>query len=471
MKLYSVFLTLCVLPALAVGQNCASIKASNPSAADGEYTVSTVMKGSTYKLQIYCHDMNGTPQEYITLQHPNYSQYTAGGASKGTSVRTTYTKVRIDLSTMMVDIADYTFSSTTGSLTHGGQVAKTVTYASAADCVSSGSKKGIGKVDLRGTPFTVSSNFASGGWNAAGGFTKSENDQVVDIVGGGYCGFTSPSSAHHVHNIQGPKFTLQLALDPSFLPGAYGDPHIKTWSGAKYDFHGVCDLVLLLNPSFKNGVGLDIHLRTKQTRSWSYVSSVAVRIGEDTLEVMGGAAENRYWFNGLQGQNVPTDSVLPITVSGYPINFRQVTAKSREFEIQLGVEQKIIIQTWNAFVRVNLSGVRSEEFAESLGLMGTFPTGLKMARDSNTIIDDADDFGQEWQVLPSEPKLFHDVDGPQAPEKCEIPSRVDMRRRLAESSISMEEAKLACSRVSDEDQDVCIFDVMATNDVNVAGAY
>ena len=83
-------------------------------------------------------------------------------------------------------------------------------------------------------------------------------------------------------------------------------------------------------------------------------------------------------------------------------------------------------------------------------------------------------FGQMWQVLPSEPMLFHNVEGPQAPEKCHIPDAADARKRLRrrlKDSISEEDARLACSRVDPSDFDVCVFDVMATDDLEVPGAY
>ena len=88
-----------------------------------------------------------------------------------------------------------------------------------------------------------------------------------------------------------------------------------------------------------------------------------------------------------------------------------------------------------------------------------------------TVIEDLNEFGQEWQVLSAEPKLFHNLEGPQHPQRCTIPVSKDMRRRLRESSISQEEAETACARVDESNRDLCVFDVLATNDLGVAGAY
>jgi len=131
----------------------------------------------------------------------------------------------------------------------------------------------------------------------------------------------------------------------------------------------------------------------------------------------------------------------------------------------------ILIKTWNGYLSIKINGSNDADFASSLGMMGSYPKSIRLARDNETIIDNVNLFGQEWQVLPTEDKLFHNVEGPQAPEQCEIPSAMEMRRRLGESVISQKDAKVACSRVSIEDFDMCVFDVMATNDKDSAGTY
>jgi hypothetical protein len=79
----------------------------------------------------------------------------------------------------------------------------------------------------------------------------------------------------------------------------------------------------------------------------------------------------------------------------------------------------------------------SEHFHHSVGLMGNFLMGQMMARDGKTVIDDANAFGQEWQVLNTEPSLFRTVRFPQHPQVCTMPTPVQanhLRRRLAETS-------------------------------------
>ena len=64
---------------------------------------------------------------------------------------------------------------------------------------------------------------------------------------------------------------------------------VNTWVGEAFDYHGQCDLVLVKDPDFADGLGLDIQIRTKLIRFWSYIKQAAIRIGDDILEIEGSA--------------------------------------------------------------------------------------------------------------------------------------------------------------------------------------
>ncbi|CAB9517124.1 Protein of unknown function (DUF1800) [Seminavis robusta] len=96
------------------------------------------------------------------------------------------------------------------------------------------------------------------------------------------------------------------------LPGSFGDPHIRGWNGATWDFHGSCDLVLLQDLTFHNGLGLTIHIRTQLKTWWSFIKSAAIQIGDDVLEVQGGGNQkkgspHRLWVNGVEDPKQRTD--------------------------------------------------------------------------------------------------------------------------------------------------------------------
>mmetsp|Transcript_31923 Transcript_31923/g.77387 ORF Transcript_31923/g.77387 Transcript_31923/m.77387 type:complete len:112 (+) Transcript_31923:3-338(+) len=111
-------------------------------------------------------------------------------------------------------------------------------------------------------------------------------------------------------------------------------------------------------------------------------------------------------------------------------------------------------------------------------MLGDFKTGKTLARDGATVLDDYTDLGREWQVLPSDKKLFRESSAPQFPDLCIEPEdpRGDRarRRRLDESSsiITEEQAEAACAGLKDDlDRKDCVYDILATQDMDMVGAY
>jgi hypothetical protein len=250
--------------------------------------------------------------------------------------------------------------------------------------------------------------------------------------------------------------------------GCQGDPHFKTWRGKHFDYHGECDLVLLHSSAFESGLGLDVHIRTKIRHGFSYIASAALRIGKDHLEV---ESQGVYWLNGVLSADLPDE------FSGFTFSHTQPTDKQHVFEIYLGGRERIKVKTYKDFVSVLIEQGGSKHFGDSAGLMGDFRMGHMIARDGKTVIDDANVFGQEWQVLDTEPSLFHAVRLPQHPQQvCKLPPPMQasqLRRRLSESSsISQLAAEKACEHWG-EGKDDCVFDVLTTGDLEMAvvGAY
>jgi hypothetical protein len=163
---------------------------------DGEYLL--FVGGDPAKPWVaYCLGMGGVgPKEYLTLHRTgagsNYSQYTAGGSSPGIDVRSYYTKVRIDPSTLAIDSSDQTFSTSTGQLDHGGTTVTSMPFGVAMSCSTSFS--GIGNVDVQGTPFSIPSlAFVLGGANPQGAPSYSPTNQAVSLTGRGNCGYLQPA--------------------------------------------------------------------------------------------------------------------------------------------------------------------------------------------------------------------------------------------------------------------------------------
>lgn len=230
--------------------------------------------------------------------------------------------------------------------------------------------------------------------------------------------------------------------------------------------------MLVKDPEFADGLGLEIQIRTKLVRFWSYIKTAAIRIGDDILEVEGNGDKlspvNNYWVNlEYQGELK--------TFGGFPITF---WAYKRAYEIDLSSKypgQKIVIQYFKEFVSVDFKNGTKEAFGNTVGLLGDFKTGQTFARDGSTVLDDFSELGNEWQVLPFENMLFHDVEQPQFPKRCiepENPRGERRRRRLGEETVSEDEAEKACASIQDpRDRKDCIYDILATQDLEMVGAY
>jgi hypothetical protein len=256
--------------------------------------------------------------------------------------------------------------------------------------------------------------------------------------------------------------------------GTNGDPHFKTWKGEHFEYHGQCDMVLAKDPAFASGLGIDVQIRTKLVRFWSYIKVASIRIGDDILEVEGNAdpedLDTHYWMN-LEYQGEIN------SLGGFPVTATKPLSYKRKFDIDLGSKypnQKIVIATYKEFVSVNFENGTEESFGKTVGLLGDFKTGKTLARDGATIVHDFWEYGSEWQVLPVEDMLFHDVSAPQFPKKCIEPEdpRGDRRRRLGEMTVTEEQAEAACARLKDAaDRKDCVYDILATQDLAMVGAY
>ena len=202
--------------------SCQDIKTAHPSAADGLYVL--FLSGHRSRpWTAWCHNMASTPAEYLSLpstgSSANFSQYTAGyNNGGGTNVRTLFTRVRIDPSTLRVNTGDLTFSTSSGLLWHGVAVTS-MAYAAAMNCDFG--NPGLGNVDLRGTPFAAAPNqFVPIGYYGSGGATYSSDNQVVDLWNRGECGYMAVQGSPDPFNGRGAQ--LQLQYRTGFLTNLAG---------------------------------------------------------------------------------------------------------------------------------------------------------------------------------------------------------------------------------------------------------
>ena len=242
---------------------------------------------------------------------------------------------------------------------------------------------------------------------------------------------------------------------------------MKTWAGEWYNFQGACDLNLLKVPEFWLGLGLDIQVRTTGRYEYSYIEDGAIRIGDDVLQV---SSFGGYMYNGISQATMPV-----MMADKFPVTHKEVSSKEHLFDIEITNNEHIIVATFKDMVNIKMVNSTEYLFGKSSGLMGSFRHGAKLGRDGVTIFEDLDAFGLEWQVLESEDNLFATARAPQHPQTCVMPDPAiaDGRRRRLGASVAKEAAEMACDHLDNDAKDMCVFDVIATRDLEVAkaGAY
>lgn len=330
---------------------------------------------------------------------------------------------------------------------------------------------------------------------------------------------------------------------------ALGDPHFQTWSGTKYDFQGFqCDLVLLHGTKFATGRGIDIHIRNSKSSNvqhqqqeddtdaeFSYISGVALRIGQDILQV---ASHGTYYLNGVPGQRATTNNDDEV-LAGFPIVHRQLENDRYFYDVIVesgedddNASDPVIIRLTSyqdiCGVRIlfgddNNKIRRDDYFSDAVGLLGRYESTLvsvggeeMVARNGVTVLtDNPNAYGLEWQVRnssvndsssgSSDPQLFQSNDPfPQYPQTCILPSpptppttntgvseavraddarHVRRRRRRAATSNSSNNLQEAAAQRRQQLQaetacadkglyvEECMFDVLKTGDITMAHAY
>jgi hypothetical protein len=152
-----------------------------------------------------------------------------------------------------------------------------------------------------------------------------------------------------------------------------------------------------------------------------------MRIGDYTLEIKADPESNEWlWIDGeLMSATVQTGEWYRAELAGFLVRYKETKNSGREVNIYVNKEKmskKVQFKTYKSFVRANIDWKGSSLYDSSLGLLGSRALdGQRVARDGQTLIKDVNQFGQEWQVLESEPKLFHSYEGAVVGQKCIMP--------------------------------------------------
>jgi len=263
-----------------------------------------------------------------------------------------------------------------------------------------------------------------------------------------------------------PGLPPEAPQDPPVTGGSFGDPHFMTWTGDYYDFHGACDLVLATSAQWK----MAAHIRTKRRYdSYSYIESAALQLGEDVLEV---GAYGSYMLNGVSNADL-SDVQL---ANQYSVTRVAKNDRDISFVIAISEDEHIVLKAYKDLVSIQFQNMNASDLEDVVGMMGSIQTGTKYARDGAIILEDDTDFGMEWQVRPgTDPELFQTKPSVQYPTPCLLPDPVatkDHRRRLVETTITQEDATVACQKYfsTRAAMEACIYDILATHDLQAANA-
>merc|ERR1712224_26256 len=204
-----------------------------------------------------------------------------------------------------------------------------------------------------------------------------------------------------------------------------GDPHFKTFAGEMYDFHGECDLVLLHNPDFKDGLGMDIHIRTKIEAFWSSIESAAIKIGDSTMEIRADPTKQDWlWINS---KSIATDLVEgawhKTHMEGFLVRYKSSGPNTREANLYLqGAKEVMVFKTFKSFVRIDINHKGSDNYSKAVGLLGSHANAGKRLGRNGKFIEDVNAFGNEWKVIPEvDGSLFHSYEGAVLGKKCIMP--------------------------------------------------
>lgn len=278
-----------------------------------------------------------------------------------------------------------------------------------------------------------------------------------------------------------PSVVLSLETDERGVCDVYPDPHFRTWDNIYYDYHGGVDLVLC------NGNVVDVHIRTAARFGWSAIVGVAVHFHErdDTLEVeveqnccpdeaegccdyccQSGQQGTRFLEDALTGgayyiNGVQPDSA-PRRIGGYPLS-----VNSQEIVVDMGGTQSIKLALYGGSVRVLMS-LHGSVASSCQGMCGHWKDGGLRLRDGSLVsgqttggqrrlLVDQNLLGEDWQVLPDEPKYFRDP-GNDEPEYISG----QQQTRL------IEQARAACQPAKDREEvfQNCVDDILNTGDVD-----
>eukprot|EP00557_Chaetoceros_sp_GSL56_P000617 CAMPEP_0176492872 /NCGR_PEP_ID=MMETSP0200_2-20121128/9249_1 /TAXON_ID=947934 /ORGANISM="Chaetoceros sp., Strain GSL56" /LENGTH=402 /DNA_ID=CAMNT_0017890501 /DNA_START=57 /DNA_END=1265 /DNA_ORIENTATION=+ len=259
------------------------------------------------------------------------------------------------------------------------------------------------------------------------------------------------------------------------LTNSGGDPHFIGFNQQLVTYQGECTLVLMDSPAATaTGEDVVIHVRTTRKLDFSYISGVAMKIGDDIIEAKP---------NGdimLNGQNIISTSDESVTMSGLPFVITKEKKGTKKlivsYSFDLGNGRVINVQAnkKRSMMFVRTTGIFP---AETTGMLGSPKVDSEMvSRDGRKLSEiDVNTYGESWQVKDTDVQLFQELMGPQYPQKCmydDAPGATAQlrgrRKLLAKKVVTVDEARAACAGMSSvTKRELCVQDTIAMGDLDM----
>jgi len=258
-----------------------------------------------------------------------------------------------------------------------------------------------------------------------------------------------------------------------------GDPHFIGFNQQLVTYQGECTLVLMDSPAATaTGDNVVIHVRTTRKLDFSYISGVAMKIGDDII--LEAKPNGDILFNG---QNIiSTDE--SVTISGLPFVLTKEEKGIKKmivsYSFDLGNGRVINIQ---ANKKRSMMFVRTEGSfpADTHGMLGSPGNkGEMVSRDGRKMSEiDVNAYGESWQVKDTDMQLFQETVGPQYPQKCMYEADAapgataqlrGRRKLIAKKAVVtiVEEARAACAGISGvTKRELCVQDTIAMDDLEM----
>jgi hypothetical protein len=254
-----------------------------------------------------------------------------------------------------------------------------------------------------------------------------------------------------------------------------GDPHFIGFNQNLITYQGECTLILLDSPAATaTGEDVTIHVRTTRKLDFSYISGVAMKIGEDVIEIKPNA-------DILLNHIATTIVDEQLTLSGLSFAFTKEEKGTKKmiisysFDIGNGCVINVQANKKRGMMFVHTKGVFP---LETVGLLGSPGKSEMVSRDGNMLMTvdeiDVNAYGESWQVRDTDLQLFQQPLGPQYPQKClyedasGATAQVRGRRKLmAKKVVTVEDAKRACATVVGMKNALCVQDTIAMGELDV----